>query len=243
MTLVAAVFGGSQGIGRAVASRFIRSGFSVAILSRNNSKREEAITELEKENAYSVGIKGSQCDVTDEKIVQESLKLVEETLGPLRVVVNCAGINLDRLLVQTVPEDINSIINVNLIGSIITSKIAARLMLKHKCGNIVNIGSIVGMKGNRGQAVYAASKAGLVGLTKSLAQEIGSRGVRVNLVVPGIIQTGMTENMDIEQVKNQVPLSRIGAPEDVAEGVFFLATSPFITGEVLIIDGGLHLNR
>ncbi|XP_022257454.1 carbonyl reductase family member 4-like isoform X4 [Limulus polyphemus] len=194
MTLVAAVFGGSQGIGRAVASRFIRSGFSVAILSRNNSKREEAITELEKENAYSVGIKGSQCDVTDEKIVQESLKLVEETLGPLRVVVNCAG-------------------------------------------------SIVGMKGNRGQAVYAASKAGLVGLTKSLAQEIGSRGVRVNLVVPGIIQTGMTENMDIEQVKNQVPLSRIGAPEDVAEGVFFLATSPFITGEVLIIDGGLHLNR
>ncbi|XP_076341104.1 carbonyl reductase family member 4-like isoform X2 [Tachypleus tridentatus] len=240
---VAAVFGGSQGIGRAVASKFIRVGYDVVILSRNNNKREEAIATLEKDNVSSVRIKGLQCDVTDEKTVQKTLKLVEETMGPLGVVVNCAGINLDRLLVQTVPKDINSVINVNLIGSIIISKISVRFMLKHKCGNIINVGSVVGLTGNTGQTVYAASKAGLVGLTKSLAREVASRGIRVNLVVPGYIQTVMTENLDIEQVKKRIPLSRLGAPGDVAEGVCFLATSPFITGEVLVIDGGLHLNR
>ncbi|XP_076341106.1 carbonyl reductase family member 4-like isoform X4 [Tachypleus tridentatus] len=191
---VAAVFGGSQGIGRAVASKFIRVGYDVVILSRNNNKREEAIATLEKDNVSSVRIKGLQCDVTDEKTVQKTLKLVEETMGPLGVVVNCAG-------------------------------------------------SVVGLTGNTGQTVYAASKAGLVGLTKSLAREVASRGIRVNLVVPGYIQTVMTENLDIEQVKKRIPLSRLGAPGDVAEGVCFLATSPFITGEVLVIDGGLHLNR
>ncbi|XP_076341105.1 carbonyl reductase family member 4-like isoform X3 [Tachypleus tridentatus] len=180
---VAAVFGGSQGIGRAVASKFIRVGYDVVILSRNNNKREEAIATLEKDNVSSVRIKGLQCDVTDEKTVQKTLKLVEETMGPLGVVVNCAG-------------------------------------------------SVVGLTGNTGQTVYAASKAGLVGLTKSLAREVASRGIRVNLVVPGYIQTVMTENLDIEQVKKRIPLSRLGAPGDVAEGVCFLATSPFITGEV-----------
>jgi len=247
---VAIIFGGSKGIGHSIALKFWLNGYRVAITSRQKINDTAALkllanrpdgNILQNDLYKSTPIMGFQCDVTREQDIQDCLKQVEGNWCTPSVVVNSAGISEDNLLVKTNLASMHSIINTNLIGPMLTSKWAARSMLKNREGTIINIGSIVGSCGNIGQVAYSSSKAGLVGLTKSLAKELGSKGIRVNLVTPGFIETDMTAGLNSEKLSSAIPLRRFGKPEEVANAVYFLATAKYITGEVFIVDGGLHL--
>ncbi|MCX7886310.1 MAG: 3-oxoacyl-[acyl-carrier-protein] reductase [Verrucomicrobiae bacterium] len=240
---VAVVTGASRGIGKAIARRLAGEGASVALCDILADAAQKLADDLSnqgsKARAYTVNVADSaQVQTTCEKIITD--------FGQVDILVNNAGITRDNLLLRMSEADWDLVLNVNLKGAFLFSKGLIPAMMKRRSGSIINISSIVGVLGNAGQANYAASKAGLIGLTKTLAKEYARRGIRVNAIAPGFIQTAMTEQLSEEQKRMQtdfIALGRLGQPEDVANAVLFLASdlSSYITGQVLGVDGGLRL--
>ena len=231
----ALVTGGSRGIGRAVALELGRAGADVVVGYRSEQGEAEAV-------ASEVGGRAVQADVSD---AEQAKALVDEA-GDVDVLVNNAGTTRDGVLARMLDEDWRTVLETNLSSTFYTCRAAARGMMKRRAGSIVNISSIVGVHGNWGQTNYAASKAGIIGFTKSLARELGSRGVRANVVAPGYITTALTDAIpeDAREVMlGNTPLGRLGDPENVAAAVRFLVSdeASFITGEVLLVDGGLGM--
>lgn len=234
MDKVCAVFGGSRGIGRAVAQLMAQKGYRLAIVARNLEVARAAAGELGGNHlAFS-------CDVAKEENVQHTFEEMEKHLGPVSFLVNAAGINRDSLLVRAKAEDMISQLHTNLLGSMLTCKVAMKMMIQQG-GSIVNVGSVIGFKGNVGQSVYSASKGGLIGFSRSLAKEVARKKIRVNVVAPGFIHTDMTKHLKEEHFKKNILLGRFGEALDVAHAVVFLLESPYITGHVLVVDGGLQL--
>jgi len=239
---IALVTGASRGIGRAIALRLAARGARVACVATQAERARETAAEcsLSTEGAQAYG-----CEVADTAAVASLVEQVQKELGGLDILVNNAGITRDQLLLRMSEEDFDRVVDVNLKGTWNFLKAASRPLMKSR-GRVINITSVVGLTGNAGQANYAASKAGVVGLTKSLAKELAGRGVCVNAVAPGFIATDMTAAIDekaAEQLKGTIPLGRIGVPEDIAAAVEFLAGpgGDYITGQTLVIDGGLSL--
>ena len=243
MTRTVIVTGGSRGIGREIAVGFAKKGYNVAISYAGNDSAAAETEKLCKDNgaAEVVLFKG---DVADEKACEELVKTTVEKFGQIDVLVNNAGITRDGLLARMSAEDFDSVIATNLRGAFLMSKLVIKSMMKQRYGRIVNISSVVGVHGNAGQANYSASKAGIIGMTKSIAKELASRNITVNAVAPGMIATDMTAvltDAQKEKINSSIPAKRMGEPADVANAVLFLAdeNSSYITGQVLGVDGGL----
>jgi 3-oxoacyl-[acyl-carrier protein] reductase len=231
----ALVTGASRGIGRAIATELARAGAAVVIGYRSGAEEAEAL-------AKEIGGRALQADVS---VPEDAKRLVEEA-GELDILVNNAGLTRDGVLARMSDDDWRAVIETNLSSVFYTCRAVTRGMMKRRAGSIVNVSSIVGVHGNWGQTNYAASKAGIIGFTKSLAQELGSRGVRANVVAPGYIKTQLTEVIPEEaraKMLDLTPLGRLGEPDDVAGAVRFLCSdeASFITGEVLLVDGGLGM--
>lgn len=226
--------GGNRGIGRAIAEAFVAQGDKVAVTSRNGDAPE---------GAFAVA-----CDVTDTASVEAAFAAVEEHQGPVEVLVANAGITRDTLVLRMSDEDWSEVIDTNLTGSFRVAKRAAKGMLRLRRGRIIFISSVVGLLGSPGQVNYAASKAGLVGMARSLARELGSRSITANVVAPGFIETDMTAVLPEEQqaaYRNQIPLGRMGSTDDIASAVTWLAAdnSGYVTGAVIPVDGGLGMGH
>ena len=239
---VAVVTGASRGIGKAIALKLASQGAKVVInYNGSEEKAKEVQAQIETEGGKAVIY---QCDVSDYDACQTFIQDVVKTEGSLDILVNNAGITRDGLLMKMSEEDFDKVVDTNLKGAFHTIRFAARQMLKQRSGRIINMASVVGVTGNAGQANYAASKAGVIGLTKATARELASRGITVNAVAPGFIETDMTAVLS-EKVKEasvaQIPLGKFGSPEQVAAAVAFLASSDaaYITGQVLHVDGGM----
>lgn len=239
---IAVVTGASRGIGRAIALKLAKKGMKVII---NYNGAEEKALEVKEEIEKNGGQAAIyQCDVSDFSACEKFIGEVIKTEGGLDVLVNNAGITKDGLLMKMSEEDFDRVLDTNLKGAFHTVRFASRQMLKQKSGRIINMASVVGVSGNAGQANYAASKAGVIGFTKAAARELASRGITVNAVAPGFIETDMTNKLSEkarESSAAQIPLGRFGKPEDVAEAVAFLADEKagYITGQVLHVDGGM----
>jgi 3-oxoacyl-[acyl-carrier protein] reductase len=236
---VALVTGGSRGIGAAISRELAKAGAKVAL---NYRAGQEAADEV----AGEIGGLAVRADVSKPEEVQALIERVEGGLGDIDALVNNAGVTRDTLIARMTDDDWQTVIDTNLRGTFNTSRAVSRKMLRRRAGSIVNLSSVVGVHGNPGQANYAASKAGIIGLTKALARELGSRGVRVNAIAPGYISTELTDVLNDEQrglILQNTPLGRLGEPEDVARAVRFLCSdeAAFITGEVLLVDGGLGM--
>jgi 3-oxoacyl-[acyl-carrier protein] reductase len=236
---VALVTGGSRGIGAAISRELAKAGARVAL---NYRAGQEAADEV----AGEIGGLAVQADVSNPDEVQGLIERVEGELGDIDALVNNAGVTRDTLIARMTDDDWQTVIDTNLRGTFNTSRAVSRKMLRRRVGSIVNLSSVVGVHGNPGQANYAASKAGIIGLTKALARELGSRGVRVNAIAPGYISTELTDVLPEEArglILQNTPLGRLGEPEDVAGAVRFLCSdeAAFITGEVLLVDGGLGM--
>jgi len=238
---VAVVTGGARGIGAEIARRLARGGARVVCADVLDTT--DIVAEI---NDAGGTAEGRELNVTDAQAAAEGIKAVHEAHGRLDILVNNAGVTRDKLLVRMKPEDWDLVLDINLDGVFKVTQPAAKLMMRQKSGRIVNVASVVGLMGNAGQTNYAASKAGLIGFTKSLARELGPRNVTVNAVAPGYIQTPMTDKLTEEQremLLSKVAIPRLGTPEDVAEAVAFLAGpgASYITGVVLNISGGLYI--
>jgi 3-oxoacyl-[acyl-carrier protein] reductase len=236
---VAVVTGGSRGIGKAIAERLAADGARVAVVARDAARAADAAAALAGE-----GHKGYACDVADSGAVDALVKQIEQDLGPLDIVVNNAGVTADNLLVRIDDAAWQLVIDTNLKGAFNLTRAAARGMMRRRKGRIINITSVVGLTGNAGQANYAASKAGLIGLTKAVAKELASRNVLVNAIAPGFIETEMTAELSEAArtgLMGQIALGKLGKPEDVAGVVRFLSgpDAGYITGQVLVVDGGM----
>lgn len=237
---VAVVTGGSRGIGRAISCRFASLGASVAFLYAGN---EAAATEtLSQLKEYGVGAVSYKCDVSDPVAIKEAFAFIKAELGDVDILVNNAGVTRDKLLLAMTEEDFDRVIDINLRGAFYAIKEVYPVMARRRSGRIINIGSISGLIGNAGQANYSASKAGLIGLTKTVARELAPRGVTCNLIAPGFIKTDMTVDFENTAAAN-IPMRRMGEPEEVAELAAFLASpaAAYITGEVIRIDGGFAM--
>jgi len=239
---VAFVTGGAQGIGRAIALAFARAGADVAICDLNPDGVAAAVSEIAGTGRRAWGFTG---DVSSLAFAQEAVEKTVAAAGALHVLVNNAGITRDGLLMRMKPEDWEAVLRVNLTGAFNFCKAAVPGLIKQRWGRIVNISSVVGAMGNAGQVNYAASKAGLLGLTKSLAREVASRGVTVNAVAPGFIDTAMTQALPEkarEALLGQIPAGRLGQAADVAAAVLFLASegAGYVTGQVLHVNGGMY---
>jgi len=235
---VALVTGGSRGIGLAVSQALAGDGWTVAVVGRDGARASDAAQSL------GEGHLGLACDVSNPEEVTATVKSVEAQLGRISALVNNAGITRDNILLRLKDEDWDEVIDTNLKGAFNMTRAVARSMMKARTGSIVNITSVVGLTGNAGQANYAASKAGLIGLTKSVAKELASRGVRCNAVAPGFISTDMTADLPADAVDEliaNIPLGRLGQPADIAGIVRFLVGDEghYITGQVVAVDGGM----
>jgi 3-oxoacyl-[acyl-carrier protein] reductase len=236
---VALVTGGNRGIGRSIASHLANAGARVAIVARSGERASAAAEDLP-----GSGHIGLACDVTDPNAVDATLKSTEEQLGPLDILVNNAGVTEDNVLVRLTEQAWDAVLDTNLKGAFLLTRAVARGMMRRRSGRIINITSVVGITGNRGQANYAASKAGLIGLTKSVAKELASRGILCNAVAPGFIETEMTAGLS-EEVRaglvDKIALGRLGTGDDVAAVVRFLAGpgAAYITGQIIVVDGGM----
>ena len=239
---VAIVTGGAAGIGRTISLELAKHGAKVVINYRSSeTKALELVEEIKKLGSEALAVKADISDFNQAKVlVEETVK----TFGKLDILVNNAGITQDQLLLRMQEEQFDQVIDTNLKGSWNMAKHAARPLLKSDAGRIINISSIIGLIGNVGQTNYSASKAGMIGLTKSLAKEFGTKGVTANAICPGFIETEMTKNLDpkfVEAYLNNIPLKRLGQPQDVANAVLYLASdlASYMTGQVLVVDGGM----
>ncbi len=237
---VALVTGGSRGIGHAIAQALARVGATVALLGRDAAKAREAAASL------GAASRGYGCDVSEAAQVETTVAAVEQDFGRIDVLVNNAGTTRDNLLFRIGEEDWDTVLDTNLKGAFLVTKHAARGMIKRRWGRVINITSVVGISGNKGQSNYTASKAGLIGFTKSVSKELASRNVLVNAVAPGFIETELTRNLTPTHratLLEAIPLRRWGQGTDVAAAVVFLASdfASYITGQVLVVDGGMVL--
>lgn len=244
MKQTAIVTGGSRGIGRAVAVRLAKDGMNLVINYRGNSAAAEETERLCRELGAEVLL--VQGDVSRAEDCEKLAAQAKESFGRVDVLVNNAGITRDGLLARMTEEDFRAVLDVNLVGPWNMMKAVNRIMMKQRYGRIVNLSSVTGLMGNMGQTNYAAAKAGILGMTKSYAREVASRGITVNAVAPGFIDTDMTEAMPEgakDKIVTEIPMGRTGKPEDVAEAVAFLASEQagYITGEVLRVDGGMAM--
>ncbi len=234
----ALVTGSTRGIGRAIAEAFAESGARVAVVGRDLERANEAAT------AIGNGAVGFAADVSDTAAVTKLVEDVEKAFGSIDILVNNAGITRDNIVMRLKDEDWDAVLNANLRGAFASIRAVSRGMMKRRAGRIINVASIVGLIGNKGQANYAASKAGLIALTKSVAKELGSRNILINAVAPGFIDTEMTAKMTPEArdaLGKQIALERLGTVQDVAAMVTFLASdhASYITGQVFVVDGGM----
>lgn len=238
----ALVTGASRGIGRAIALRLAEDGANVAVIYAGSADKAEAV--VNEITALGVNAKAYRCNVADSAAVNETVKAVTNDLGKIDILVNNAGITRDGLMLRMKDEDFDAVLDTNLKGAFNMIRACYSGFIRKKSGRIINISSVSGIMGNAGQANYSVSKAGVIGLTKSVARELASRGITCNAVAPGFIQTDMTENLgDNNPLLNSIPLGRMGKPEDIAAAVAFLASdsAAYITGEVLKVDGGLAI--
>ena len=239
---VAVVTGGSRGIGKSICVALAKNGFNiVTCYTSNPASVEETLAACKKQGveAYAVC-----ANVANSEDVDKLFDEVKDKFGRIDVLVNNAGITRDNLILRMTEEEFNQVIDVNLKGAFLCSKVAAKMMLKKKYGRIINISSVVGISGNAGQVNYSSSKAGLLGMTKSIAKELGGKGITANAIAPGFIQTEMTEQLSDDAQKywqERIPRKRLGKPEDIANAVCFLASenADYITGVVLPVDGGM----
>jgi 3-oxoacyl-[acyl-carrier protein] reductase len=238
---VALVTGGSRGIGLAIGQELGRAGAKVAVVARNGETAESAAASLE-----GTGHRGYACDVSEATGVKAVVGKLEEELGPVDILVNNAGITRDNIFIRMKEEEWDEVLAVNLKGAFNMTRALARGMMKRRNGVVLNITSVVGVVGNAGQANYAASKAGLIGFTKSIAKELAPRGIRCNAIAPGFITTDMTAGLPeaaVEELRSRIPLGYFGDPEDVGGLVRFLAgpAASYITGQVVAVDGGMAM--
>lgn len=235
---LALVTGGSRGIGKACAIELAKAGYDVVINYAGNV--EAANKTVEEIKALGVDSAAYKFDVSNAEQVNAGIAEIVDKYGRIDVLVNNAGITRDGLFMRMSEENWNAVINTNLSSAFYVSQPVVKVMMKQRSGAIVNMASVVGVSGNAGQANYSAAKAGLIGLTKTLAKELGSRGIRVNAVAPGFINTDMTKDLDTSKFTDFIPLKRLGEPEDIAKAVKFLAVdTQYVTGQVLEVDGGL----
>lgn len=241
---VAIVTGASRGIGREIAITLAKNGATVIVNYCGSKEKADETLEL----IEAAGGKGEcfQCNVADYQETENMIKAVLEKYQKVDILVNNAGITRDNLMIKMSEEDFDMVIDTNLKGAFNTTKHLYRNFVKNRSGRIINISSVSGVMGNAGQANYSASKAGVIGLTKSLARELASRGICVNAVAPGFVETDMTDKLSeavLENAKNTIPLKRFGKPEDIANTVAFLASdyAAYITGQVLCVDGGMQM--
>ena len=243
-TKLALITGGSRGIGKEIALALAKEGNNIAISYGNNAESAmEVVKEIQSFGVEAIAVKA---DVSIAEDVKNLIKAVEEGLGTIDILVNNAGITKDNLLIRMTEEDWDNVMDVNLKGVFLCTKAVSRSMMKKRYGKIINITSVVGITGNAGQGNYSASKAGVIGFTKSMAKELASRGIRVNAVAPGLIQTDMTNVLKDEvkaEMLKMIPLNTMGNPVDIANLVVFLSSekSDYITGQIIKIDGGMAI--
>ena len=236
----AVITGGSRGLGETIAYKLASMGANIAILCRSNPAMAETVCTACRQS-YLVKAKAYLCDVSDFEAVRETVDAVKTDFGTIHLLVNNAGITCDGLSLRMKEEDFDKVIAVNLKGAFNMIRHCSGLFLRNREGCIINISSVVGITGNAGQCNYAASKAGLIGLTKSVAKELAPRGIRCNAVAPGFIATEMTASQTENPLLSMIPLGKMGDAEDVADAVAYLATAKYVTGEVLRVDGGLAM--
>lgn len=238
---IALVTGAGRGIGKVTAETLSEHGAHTVLVARNRAEIEQVCAELEKNGRKALAV---SCDVSNPESVDKTIEEVLSKFGALHILVNNAGITKDTLIVRMKNEDWDDVLRTNLFGAFYFSRAAAKTMMRQREGRIVNISSVIGLIGNAGQANYASSKAGILGLTKSMAKELGSRGITVNAIAPGFIETEMTHKLP-EKVKEdlikQIPLGSLGSPLDVAHAVLFLVSpmARYVTGQTLHVDGGM----
>ena len=240
---VALVTGAAQGIGKAVALLLARNGADIVVSDINLEKAEEAAKEIQAVGRKAIATKVDVASLGD---VERMVQAVIEHFGHIDILINNAGITRDKLILRMAEEDWDAVLNINLKGTFNCTKVVVRHMSKQRSGKIVSIASVVGEMGNAGQANYSASKAGVIGFTKTIAREFAQRGINVNAIAPGYIETPMTEALPEkakEELRRLIPMERLGRPEDVAEAVLFLVSeaSGYITGQVLNVNGGIYM--
>lgn len=236
----AVVTGGSRGIGEAIVYKLASMGANVAVIYAGNAVAAEKVCEKCKQE-YGVDAKAYPCNVADFSAVKETVAKIKDDFGTAQILINNAGITRDGLLAMMKEEDFDAVLDTNLKGAFHMIRHMTGLFIRAREGSIVNITSVAGMMGNAGQCNYSASKAGLIGLTKSVAKELAPKGIRCNAVAPGFIATDMTENQTDNPLLNRIPLGRMGEPDDVADAVAYLVTAKYVTGEVLRVDGGIAM--
>ena len=236
----AVITGGSRGIGEAIAYKLASMGANIAVIYAGNTEAAENVC-AKCEQEYGVDSKAYQCDVSDFTAVKEIVAKIKTDFGTAHILVNNAGITRDGLLAMMKEEDYDAVMDTNLKGAFNMVRHMSGLFIRNREGCIINITSVAGMMGNAGQCNYSASKAGLIGLTKSVAKELATKGIRCNAVAPGFIATDMTGNQADNPLLKMIPLGTMGATEDVAEAVAYLATAKYVTGEILRVDGGIAI--
>ena len=236
----AVVTGGSRGIGRAIAYKLASMGADIAVIYAGNAEAAETVC---RRCAEETGVKARayQCDVADFTAVKEKVARIRADFGTVHILVNNAGITRDGLLAIMKEEDYDAVVDTNLKGAFNMIRHCTGLFIRNREGCIINITSVAGLMGNAGQCNYSASKAGLIGLTKSAARELAPKGIRCNAIAPGFIATDMTGSQTENPLLGTIPLGRMGEPEDVAEAAAYLATAKYVTGEVLRVDGGIAM--
>lgn len=236
----AIVTGGSRGIGEAIAYKLASMGAGIIIVDIGDPAKAEAVCEKCKER-YSVAAKAYQCDVSDFGAVKELIALIKADFGTVHILVNNAGITRDGLAAMMKEEDFDKVIAVNLKGAFNMIRHTSGLFIRNREGCIINIASVAGLMGNIGQCNYSASKAGLIGLTKTVAKELASKGIRCNAIAPGFIATDMTGNQTDNPLLKMIPLGKMGEPDDIASAAGYLATAKYVTGDVIRVDGGIAM--
>ena len=241
---VAVVTGASKGIGKAMAKLFAKAGAHVVCISRKADALKAVVDSIKTEGGFA---SYNAFDVSSLNEFEKNINSIINKYNSIDILVNNAGVTRDKLIMRMNEEDWNHVININLKGAFNGIKSVSRIMMKQRSGKIINISSVVGLTGNAGQANYAASKAGLIGLSKATAKEFSSRGINVNCIAPGYIKTDMTEKItdkNLENLNTQIPLGRIGSPNDVANTALFLASDEagYITGQTIVVDGGMVIN-
>lgn len=236
----AVVTGGSRGIGEAIVYKLASVGANIAVIYAGNAAAAEKVCKKCGQR-YSVEARAYQCNVADFSAVKEAVAKIRADFGAVQFLVNNAGITHDGLLAMMKEEDFDAVLNTNLKGAFNMIRHMTGLFIRAREGCIINITSVSGMMGNAGQCNYSASKAGLIGLTKSVAKELAPKGIRCNAVAPGFIATDMTGNQTDNPLLDMIPLGKMGEPEDVADAVAYLAAAKYVTGEVLRVDGGIAM--